>query len=155
MIISSFITKYITIQFQHLELMNDFIFIDEDKAEIKMNHPEKPQLIANLHNYYTSVPNKQIDQINSINNVGINEVDSHLFPDNINNNVNNSGAAAIIAISQMNRGRLIKRSLSFKDAVFHKCCYKNSSINYELDSFSKIVKSKISTEGILKLFQEI
>ena len=55
----------------------------------------------------------------------------------------------------MNLRKSFKRILSFKEDILPKFCNKNSSIKYELDSFSSIVRCKISTDGKLKLFQEM
>ena len=98
-----------------------------------------------------SLPIKQINQTKLDKNNTLMDRSLPFSQDNKNINFNTS----VIPITQINLMKSVNRIISFQEAILPKCCSQISSVKYEFDSFSKIVRSKISTDGLLKLFQEI
>ena len=69
MVVSSFISKYITFQFLHVELLNDFLFNDDDESDKKKND-EITKATTNLYKF-----NNYINKINNnTNGLAINQI---------------------------------------------------------------------------------
>jgi hypothetical protein len=127
--ISSFIAQYVSSQLLEVELSNHLIFNDDESKVIK---PESNIILnqGNLINKSFMVPvdNNSRTVLNKI----------------IKNNFN------LTALQTIKK----KRNLNFKEILLPKFCLNKSSYKHELGEISEIIKSKLSSNELLKLFKD-
>jgi hypothetical protein len=132
MTISSFLSKYISLQMLEVELSNNFI-CDKDKEQNKNRKVVEMTSCNNLKSYPLS---------STVTILNKNFPDKNMIPKNINS-----------TISEIKKVKQRKR-LTFVEALMPKKCLNKSSAKHSLNKYSKIIKTYMSTDNILKLFKD-
>jgi hypothetical protein len=132
MTISSFLSQYISSQMLGIELSNNFIY-DKDKEGNKSSKGMEVTSFNNLKSYRPSST-------------------ATIFNKNLPNRVTTpKNFYSNIAIFKKIKER---KSLTFFEALMPKNCLNMSSAKHSLNNYSKIIKTYMSTDNILKLFKD-
>jgi hypothetical protein len=131
MTISNFLSQYISSQMLEVELCNEFIS-ENNKEEYK---------------------NTNIIQMTSNNNL--------FYPLSTINPISNTNFPAKLMLpkiyhSNISKFKLVKerKKLTFVESLIPKKCLNKNSLKHSVNNYSKIIKSYMSTDNILKLFKD-
>ena len=154
MIVSSFITQFITSKFLYIELLNEFVYVEDSndfsKNEIEIEGIKSTSNALKYNNFINNSNLKSNFDECKIKNPIVNkstiikEGEVSLPLENINNNFQKT-------FSNISYQKII----SIKEILCPRRFLKESSILNEIEIFSEIVRDKISTDGILKLFRDV